>query len=47
MHTPPQSELSAGTLYRLRDEPGSLSRFSLDLFRGYLGIPSGPVASAP
>ena len=47
VHTPPQSELSAGTLYRLRDEPGSLSRFSLDLFRGYLGIPSGPVASAP
>ena len=35
VHTPPQAELSAGTLHRLRDEPGSLSRFSVDLYRGY------------
>jgi hypothetical protein len=34
-----------GTLLRLRDDPGSLSRFSLDLYRGYVGVP-GPVAVA-
>ncbi len=32
---PPSAELSKGTLYRLRDEPGALSRFSLDLYRRY------------
>ena len=47
VHTPPQSELSAGTLYRLRDEPGSLSRFSVELFRGYLEAARGPLAAAP
>ncbi len=47
VHTPPQADLSAGTLYRLRDEPGSLSRFSVDLFRGYLKAAGGPVAAAP
>ncbi len=45
VHRPPAAERSVGTLLRLRDEPGSLSRFSLDLYRGYLGI-SGPVAAA-
>ena len=47
VHAPPQPELSVGTLHRLRDEPGSLSRFSVDLYRGYLRATSGPVASAP
>jgi len=47
VHQPPQSELSAGTLYRLRDEPGSLSRFSIELFRRYEEAAGGPVAAAP
>jgi hypothetical protein len=47
VHPPPQAELSAGTLYRLRDEPGSLSRFSIDLFRRYEEAVTGPVAAAP
>lgn len=47
VHTPPQANLSAQTLYRLRDEPGSLSRFSLDLFRRYEEAAAGPVAGAP
>lgn len=47
VHRPPQAELSTGTLYRLRDEPGSLSRFSLDLYRQYQAASAGPVAAAP
>jgi hypothetical protein len=47
VHTPPQSELSAGTLYRLRDEPGSLSRFSVELYRRTREAMAGPVAAAP
>jgi hypothetical protein len=35
VYEPPQSERSLATLYTLRDEPGSLSRFSLDLYRKY------------
>ncbi len=35
---PPQSERSLATLYTLRDEPGSLSRFSLDLYRKYRAL---------
>jgi hypothetical protein len=46
VHRPPQSGLSVGTLYRLRDEPGSLSRFSLDLYRGYERMPAGGMAAA-
>lgn len=33
VQTPPQSERSTGTLLRLRDEPGAMARFSLDLYR--------------
>jgi hypothetical protein len=47
VHTPPQADLSVGTLHRLRDEPGSLSRFSVDLFRETLKAAGGPVAVAP
>ena len=46
VHAPPQAEFSAGTLHRLRDEPGSLSRFSIDLYRRYAEA-AGRVASAP
>jgi hypothetical protein len=35
VNRPPQASLSVGTLLQLRDEPGSLSRFSIDLYRGY------------
>jgi len=35
VHPPPQRERSISTLYTLRDEPRSLSRFSLDLYRSY------------
>ena len=38
VHRPPQSERSLGTLYTMRDEPGSLSRFSLDLYRKYRAL---------
>jgi hypothetical protein len=47
VHPPPQAELSTGTLLRLRDEPGSLSRFSVDLYRAYEEAAAGPVARAP
>jgi hypothetical protein len=47
VHRPPQAELSAGTLYTLRDEPGSLSRFSVDLYRRTREAMAGPVAVAP
>jgi hypothetical protein len=47
VHTPPQSELSVGTLYTLRDEPGSLSLFSVELYRRTLAIMTGPVAATP
>ncbi len=47
VHTPPQSELSAGTLYTLRDEPGSLSLFSVELYRRTLAIMAAPVAGNP
>jgi hypothetical protein len=44
VNRPPEASLSVGTLVKLRDEPGSLSRFSVDLYRGYerLGA-AGPV----
>jgi hypothetical protein len=47
VHAPPQSELSAGTLYRLRDEPGSLSLFSVELYRRTREAVAGPVAAVP
>jgi len=48
VHTPPQAELSAGTLYRLRDDPGSLSQFSLDLYRRYRALAlAEPPGGAP
>ncbi len=47
VHRPPQSELSVGTLLRLRDEPGSLSRFSVDLYRRTSEMMAGPVAARP
>ena len=33
VHAQPQAERSTATLLRLRDEPGSMARFSLDLYR--------------
>ena len=47
VHTPPQSELSVGTLYTLRDDPGSLSLFSVELYRRTLEVTSRPVAAVP
>jgi hypothetical protein len=47
VHTPPQADLSVGTLYRLRDEPGSFSRFSVELFRRYQEAAAGPGAASP
>jgi hypothetical protein len=44
---PPSAELSKDTLYRLRDEPGSLSRFSLDLYRGYEEAAAAMPVSGP
>lgn len=33
VHAQPQAERSSGTLLRLRDEPGAMARFGLDLYR--------------
>ncbi len=42
VHRPPQAERSLATLRTLRDEPGSLSRFSLDLYREYQKAAAAP-----
>ncbi len=42
VHRPPRAERSLATLRTLRDEPGSLSRFSLDLYREYLKALAAP-----
>jgi len=33
VHPPPQASRSVGTLLRLRDEPGAMARFGVDLYR--------------
>ena len=33
VHPPPQASRSVGTLLRLRDEPGAMARFGIDLYR--------------
>jgi hypothetical protein len=47
VHRPPQAVLSRDTLYRLRDEPGSLSRFSIELFQRYEKVARAPAVGSP
>jgi hypothetical protein len=47
VNRPPQASLSIGTLRQLRDEPGSLSRFSVDLYRGYDRLAATGSAATP
>jgi hypothetical protein len=36
VHRPPESSYRPGTLLAIRDDPGALARFGLDLYRGYV-----------